>query len=199
MKGILFGATFMTAALLFAFTIEAGETGAGEIQIGLETGYTVPLGEFGDTYSGSFFVGADCLYGITDHLSAGFGVMSAFDHEPESNTPPGSDASALLLGATPTVAYTRALSEALSLRVSVNGGPYYLRQTTEVAQMLPDEIRQTASTFEDWEWGFGAGGGIEYGFNEHLSFGVEIDYLVVLDGGDQIQLFLPQFRLGYTF
>ena len=198
----------MAAALFFSVSAEAGETKEGRFAAGLEAGYSVPLAEFGDFYAGSFTMGANLFYRLTEDLSVGLGVTTAFDHPPDFDPVSGSDFSSLILGITPAAAYSLDLRESLALRIAVKGGIYYIREnaeTTEVevlespAEETFSDFIQVARTEDSWELGFSGGAGLEYSFDNNISLGLNLDYHFIFTEDDPTQLLTPMLTLGYSF
>jgi len=207
MKRFGFGMA-LAAALLFSSSAEAGEMKEGRFTVGLGAGYSVPLADFGDAYTGSFTVGGNLLYWLTESISVGLGITTAFDHRPDLDTSAGSDYSALILGITPSAAYSLALRESLSLRIAIKGGPYYLRETVETTEGTSLEIYdeetysdfiQVARSEDAWEPGLSGGACLEYAFSGNLSLGLHLDYHIVFTDDDDIQILIPLLSLGYTF
>lgn len=198
----------LAAALFFSVAAEAGETKDGRFAVGLEAGYSLPLAEFGDFYAGSFTVGGNLFYGLTDSLSVGLGVMTAFDHPPDSDPAQGADFSALVFGVTPAIAYTLPLSESLALHCTVKGGGYYIRETAESTEVEVFEVPaeetfsdfvQIARTEDTWELGFSGGAGLEYSFDNNISLGLNLNYHFIFTEDDPTQLLTPMLSLGYSF
>lgn len=156
MKRLLMAVTALVLVFSLTSASQAADK-AGKITAGVDLGYALPLGDFGDGCDGSFALGVNGGYWINKMVQAGLGLMYNIGHGVK-----GTDESISILAITPQV------------KVAPLEGPISPNLQAGLG------LFRTADGDSEMDFGFAIGAGADYNINDNVSAGISLKYNYIM-------------------